>query len=235
MVIQLAHFRLMNLGKNLSMKNFILIICLVMSQLAIAQITEDGRTMSTGLNNALILDMPGIETSFGDKLWKAYIKAYGKTKRSRSEWFTDDAKIAGISGSSSVDIYMSSGDSGQDTEMAVWFDLGDGFLNSEEHPDQFLEAEKFLMRFALYVAKEKTEVELNGEEKEMRRLESLLKRLERDNERYHREIEVAKEKIRQNEANIETNVVEQEEARKLIELQIAQLEKVKARLAELNN
>ncbi|NNE28664.1 MAG: hypothetical protein HKN16_03460, partial [Saprospiraceae bacterium] len=103
-----------------------------------------------------------------------------------------------------------------------------------QHPDAYVEGEKFLMRFALFVAKEKTELELNNEEKEMKRLETLLKRLERDNERYHREIDLAKEKIRQNESNIETNLIEQEETRKLVELQIAQIEKVRARLAELN-
>jgi len=213
----------------------ILGLALIMSQLSIAQITEEGRAMSKGFENSVVLEMPDVDSDFGEKLWKKYIKPFGgKTKKIKSEWFTDESKIAGIGGANTVDMYMKTNESGGNVEFAVWFDLGGAYLSSQEHPDAYVEAEKFLMRFALFVAKEKTSVELNNEEKEMRKLENMLKRLERDNERYHREIELAKEKILQNEGNIETNVVEQEEARKLIELQLELVEKIRLRLSELN-
>lgn len=219
----------------MKIKSLLIAFTLIWSQISIAQITEGGKSMSQGYENSLTLEMPNIDAGFGDKLWKKYIKGFGgKTKKSKSEWFTDDTQISGIGGANTIDIFMQSNESGEDLELAVWFDLGGAYLNSSEHPDAYLEAEKFLMRFALFVAREKTNVELDTENKAMSKLESLLKRLERDNERYHREIELAKEKIRQNESNIETNIVEQEETRKLIELQIQQLEKIKQRLAELN-
>jgi len=131
-------------------------------------------------------------------------------------------------------MYMQAESSGPDANLAVWFDLGGVYLNSDDHPNRFLEAEKFIMRFAIFVAKEKTKVELANQEKEMKRLESLLKRLEQNNERYHRDIEVAKEKIRTSESNIETNLVEQSEAKKLIELQLETLRQVREKLAGLN-
>lgn len=216
-------------------KTLILGLALIMSSLGHSQITEEGRAMSLGFENSVILEMPEVEDDLGEKLWKKYIKPFGgKTKKSKQEWFTDETKIAGIGGANTVDMYMRTQESGGNLEFAVWFDLGGAFLNSQEHPDAYVEAEKFLMRFALFVAKEKTTIELDNEEKAMRKLETMLKRLERDNERYHREIELAKEKILQNEGNIETNVVEQEEARKLIELQLEQIEKIRLRLKDLN-
>ncbi len=208
---------------------------ILLGTMGLAQIQEVPKSMSLGVNNALVLDLPGVRESFVEKLWKKYIKPVGgKTKRNRSEWFTDDGKLAGIGGSNTIDVYMSIEELGPDLAMIVWFDLGGAFLNSEEHENRYVEAEKYLMRFALFVAKEKTQLQLEEKEKEMSKLESLIKRLERDNERYHRDIEVAKEKIRLSEANIETNVVEQEETRKLMELQLQTIEKVRSKLAALN-
>jgi len=200
-----------------------------------AQITEGSKSMSQGMKNALVLELPGVEDAFVEKLWKKYIKpSGGKTKKNRSEWFTDDASLASVGGSNTVDIYMSPEELGPDINMNVWFDLGGAFLNSEEHPNRYVEAEKYLMRFALFMAKEKTQLELESQEKTMGKTENLLKRLERDNERYHRDIEVAKEKIRLSESNIETNLVEQEETRKLIEAQLVAIEKIRAKLQALN-
>ena len=214
-----------------------LIICilsLVITSLN-AQITENAKSMSAGMKNALVLELPSVEDAFVEKLWKKYIKTLdGKTKKNRSEWCTDDASLASIGGSNTIDIYMSAEELGPDINMNVWFDLGGAYLNSEDHPNRYVEAEKFLMRFALFMAKEKTTLELDSQEKNMGKTESLLKRLERDNERYHRDIEVAKEKIRLSEANIEKNLVEQEETRKLIEAQLTTLEKIRAKLAALN-
>ncbi len=200
-----------------------------------AQITEDQKSMSAGMNNALVLELPGVDDAFVEKLWKKYIKPLNaKTKKNRSEWFTDDASLASVGGSNTIDIYMSAEELGPDINLNVWFDLGGAYLNSDEHPNRYVEAEKYLMRFALFMAKEKTTLELESQEKTLGKTESLLKRLERDNERYHRDIEVAKEKIRLSESNIETNLVEQEETRKLIEAQLTAIEKIRAKLAALN-
>ena len=215
----------------------ILIICILSLVFTTteAQITENAKSMSAGMKNALVLELPGVNDAFVEKLWKKYIKALGgKTKKNRSEWFTDNALLASVGGSNTIDIYMSPEELGPDINMNVWFDLGGAYLNSEEHPNRYVEAEKYLMRFALFMAKEKTQLELESQEKTMGKTESMLKRLERDNERYHRDIEVAKEKIRSSEGNIETNLVEQEETRKLIEAQLAAIEKVRAKLAALN-
>ena len=65
-------------------------------------------------------------------------------------------------------------------------------------------------------------------------MESSLKRLVRENERYHREIEQAKEAIRRAEANIETNLLEQEQTNQQIETQVNVVDGVKKRLEDLD-
>ena len=202
-----------------------------------AQIDEESKSMSLGVRNSLVLNLPNSKADFVDKLWKKYIKTYGgKTKKARggNEIFTDDAEIVALGGANTIDIYARSEDQGNGVNLVMWVDLGGAFLASETHPDRFTEGEKFLMRFALFVAKENTTLELEEEEKQFKRLETGLKRLERDNERYHREIEQAKEAIRKAEANIETNIQEQDQANQQIEVQQGIIEEVKKRLKELD-
>ncbi|MEM1320108.1 MAG: hypothetical protein AAGG75_07600 [Bacteroidota bacterium] len=204
----------------------------------LGQVSEEERVMSLGLNNAVVLEMPDTEEKFVEKLWKKFIKPYkGKTKRNRKadEWMTDDAAVVGIGGANAIDIYAQFASVGDDVELAMWVDMGGAFLSSYEHPSPYLEAEKLLMRFALYAAKETTRLELEAEEKRMKKLKSTLKKLERDNERYHREIEQAKARIARAEDNIDANVIEQGDTRQLIELQKEAILLVKKRLDELDN
>lgn len=201
------------------------------------QISEEVKSMSAGLNPALVLEIPNSDANFVAKLWKKYIKPYGgKTKKTgrNGQWFTDDADIVAIGGSNSIDIYASSNGAGDAVYLSMWIDLGGAYLSSDTHPEQYTEGEKFLMRFALFVAKENTKLELEKEEQNLKKLGTALKRLERDNERYHREIELAKERIRKAEANIDANVIEQDNTRSAIELQQEVIGEVKKRLADLN-
>ncbi len=201
------------------------------------QISEEIKSMTNGLNPALVLELPNADEAFVEKLWKKYIKPYGgKTKKlgRKGELFTDDAEIVAIGGSNTIDLYCASTGASNNVYLNMWVDMGGAYLSSETHPEQFTEAEKFLMRFALFVAKESTKIELDKEEDNLKRLATTLKRLERDNERYHREIELAKARIQKAEANIETNVIEQDNTRNAIDLQNNVVSEVKKRLTELN-
>lgn len=220
------------------MMRFSLLLCFIFiflfSSLE-AQITEESKSMSLGARNALVLELPDTESNFVEKLWKKYLKTYGvKTKKSRGgEIFSDDAEVVAIGGANTIDIYAKSEEQGTGSELSMWIDLGGAFLASETHQDRYLEGEKFLMRFALFVAKENTKIELDEEENQLKKLLTLKKKLQRDNERYHREIEQAKETIRKAEANIETNLVEQDDTDQQIEIQNGVVDEVKKRLSDL--
>ena len=106
-------------------------------------------------------------------------------------------------------------------------------MNSNDHPDRYNAAEKLLMQFALEVVVEQTKEELGGEEKKLKQLEGTLRKLEKDNDRYHQEIEDAKKRISRAEADVEKNVQEQENARTMIEAQMSVVENVNQKLRNL--
>jgi len=221
------------------MKQFKLLFCLLVIPFFLqAQITEEARNMVKGMNNALILELPDTEQRLVKKWWSSYMKDYDsrpKRVKGGDELLSAGADIIAIGGSNGVDIYSRLEQIGTMTINIVWFDLGEGegYLSSKGDNGKYIEGEKFLMRFALFVTKEKIKLELIEEEKEMKQLTNDLTKLEREKTSYEREIEQAKERIKRAEANIVTNLESQDKAKGDIENQKEVIEDVKKRLSEM--
>jgi len=215
---------------------FLLLVFLSNVAIVNAQITEDVKSMNLGVKNALILELPDTKTKFVSKLWKKHIKDYkGKAKKVKKadELLAKECQIPEIGGEGKVDVYTRFSSNGDNVFMTMWVDLGDNFLASADHPDKYTEAEKFLMRFALEVTKEKIKIEIDKEEDTLKDFEKDMKKLVRANENYHRDIEQAKEKIKKAESNIAQNEVDQKNALQEIEAQKDKVVKVKKRLEDL--
>ena len=201
-----------------------------------AQVVEEPKPMSLGVQNAMVLELPNVEKTFVEKLWMRYMKTFDgntkKVKRSK-EWHTQNAEIAEIGGEKALDLYIQAEETGERVAFYLWVALGDVFISASQFPQKSVEAEKLLMRFGLYVAKESTRSELEQEETALKQLKANLKKLERDDERYHREIEKARQRIVQAENNLDKNASEQRQTRKLIQLQKQAIESVKKKLDSL--
>lgn len=216
---------------------FILILFILNGFFLSAQISESEQSMSQGVKNAFVLEMPNADEKVVEKTWKKYSKDFkGKTKKDRrsGEHFTDNAIIPSIGGNNSIDVYTKIEKSGDNVLFTSWYDLGGAYLNSYEHGDEAAEAQKILLAFALDVAKEMTLIEIDNEEKKLKDLNNALKKLEKEKENYEKEIEQAKERIAKAEADIEQNGKDQENAKLLIEDQEKVLDKVKEKLSDLN-
>lgn len=221
------------------MKVFYTIILLVFATtFSQAQIEEGVRSMSQGSNNSLSLDIPEADSKLAKKVWTKFLKSNtkkGKTKSDKKTGliFTDDAEIMSLGGANTVDLYMRFTDVGENVNATLWFDLGGAYLSSEMHGDKYNEGEKFLMRFAIAVAIESTKLELKAEEKKAKELAKQLASLKKKKEGYHRDIEIAENKIKEAEANIEQNIKEQEATNSAITDQDGVVDAVKKRLEEL--
>ena len=202
-----------------------------------AQITEDQRPMSEGVKNGFVLEIPNADAKVVEKTWKKFSKKFkGKSKKDKkiNQWFIDNAILPDLAGNNAVDVYATTTTTGDNVQFTTWFDLGGSYLNSYDHPDRVPEAEKMLMTFALQVAKEMTIIELAAEEKTLKSLNQELGKLEKAKANHEKAIEEAKARIAKAEADIEQNIKDQETANGLISDQQGVIEKVKAKLAELN-
>jgi len=211
---------------------FLLFIC---TNFCVAQVSivEQEMNMNMGIKNAIVLELPDSDIKLVEKLWKKYIKQFGgKTKKVKksNEWMTDNATISTIS-TDWVDMYSSFEKSGNNAVLNLWVDMGeDEFINSYAHASQYEELENILLHFSEEVRKANVELEMAEEEKTLKRLETELKKLERLNDNYHKEIENAKAKIAKAEENIITNESDQEQARDLILQQQNRVEEVRQKM-----
>lgn len=202
-----------------------------------ATVTEADESMAKGIQPALVLGLEVADRKLVTKLWKDFMKDYGgKTKRAKGgngENLTIGAEIVGINGVKPLNIYSKSkdGDDGN-SELLVWFDLGEEFLESSRR-DQYAEAEKMLLKFAHEVKVEKTRLELKGAEKRLKDMKGDLSRLERQNDGYHNDIEQAEKRIAEAKENIVKNEEQQVDTAQKIELQKQLIDEIARRLAEM--
>jgi phage-related tail protein len=88
--------------------------------------------------------------------------------------------------------------------------------------------------FVLEIEREKTRIHLKEEQKQLSQLERDLRKLKAANDRYYREIEMAKERILRMEENIIKNEAEQIEAVERIGQQQEVVKTVKSDLDRIN-
>lgn len=204
---------------------------------AVSLVREGERPMSQGSKNALTIDIPKVSAKFAEKLWKDYVKQFsGNTKRDRKtdEWFTDNAMISNISGANTVDLYAKFTESNDATTLGMWIDLGGAYVGSKEYADKYAAAEKIMTDFALTVQREQTKEQLNDQNDALKKLEKQQRNLEKDNQNLHDDIESWKKKIAKAEADIETNLKNQVDAKVKIEEQKKLVEEVQKKLNSMN-
>ncbi len=197
-------------------------------------IDEEMKSMSLGSHNAIVLSIPDYDSKFANNVWRDYIKSFkGKTKKVKrsKEYFTDDARIMGVS-TNTVDMYWIINSAGNGSTLTLWTDLGGAFLNSEEHSNEYEGMAVMLLGFEKQLNVENIKVELKAEESELKELEKKLARLEKLNDKYHKEIEDWKRKIIENEEMIEINIQDQASMRMAIDKQKESVRGVEIKLAK---
>ena len=203
----------------------------------IASVREGERVMSQGSKNALTVDLPKTSLKDAEKLWKDYAKQFkGDTKKDKKtdEWFTDNAMIAAIGGANTIDMYAKFSESGDITTLGLWIDLGGIYVDSKSAADKYAEAEKILQNFATTVQREQTKKQLSDQQDDLKKMEKDEKKLENKNADLVKDIENWKKKITQAEADIQTNLKQQEEQKAKIEAQKKLVDEIAKKLATFN-
>ena len=204
-------------------KRFQIVVVLLISIISVttAQVSEEEKAMSQGINNAVVVNIPETNTKIAEKVWKDYAKQFsGKTKRNRKseEWVTSGGKIAGIGGVKEMTLYTQIQSDNEEVEVSLWVPMEEGYLTSTDYPEEYKEAEKIMNDYALEVRIETVKQELKGEEKTLEKHERDLKKLKKDNEGYHKDIENAEKDIENSEAALITNDDDQKEAVKNVRM-----------------
>jgi len=189
----------------------VLILLISIITITIAQVSEEEKAMSQGINNALVVTIPSTASKTAERVWKNYAKQFkGKTKRNRKaeEWKTTGGKISGID-NDKLTIYAKMEDTSEGVELSMWIPMSEGYLSSTDYEEEYEAASKMLDDYALEVRIETVKGELEREEKALAKSEKDLEKLKKDNEGYHKDIENAESRIDDSEEGLITNKEDQ--------------------------
>lgn len=211
--------------------------CLLLSINATAQVWEETKAMTKGVENALIVEIHEADAKMIEKEWTKQLKGYkAKVKKNRKtgEIFADNASIPNVSGNT-LDVYSTVTPSDSKFILSVWFDLGGAYLNSSEHSDGYIVASQLMQDFSLKMQTDAISAELKAQEKIYDKEEATMKKLVAENERLRSDIEMYKQKILEAEEALKTNEANQVQQKNVVAMQKEALEQVKQKLENVGN
>ncbi len=214
----------MTTTKSLFSSLVILTTCLFGS----AQVREQKLNMSLGVQPGLSVSIPGASQKIIEKVLKDYLKPSGKLKENKKakEYYIAGATIRSINAGAPLDLYVSTGEQ----SAVMHFDLKTAFLNSSDHPTAYEQASAFVQEFSYEVQRAQTREMLEEEEEKLEKLNDRLNDLAKDNNKFHKEIDKARETIQKRENDLLNNAKEQEMTKIQIDSQTKMVEEVQQKL-----
>ncbi len=201
-----------------------------------AQVTEVEKPMSMGLKNALVNNFKDIKQKKLEDLWQDFMKQFDcKTKKDKKqgEYLSANAHVYYIVNAPTTDIYARFNELGPVIEVSLFFVVNDAFLSTKTNAEQMKGANELMRQFVVFVDRYKTNERLDDEQKALKKAENELKKLAKENESLHKDIDNYKDKIKKAEADIVKNQSEQDAANAKITDQAKKVDAVRQQLDAL--
>lgn len=199
-------------------------------------VRETERMMSFGSRPGFRMEFANTDAAIVEESWKSFAKQNfnAKLKKSKGEWAATKLRAA-FMGDDVFAIYSTIEKDGDKTALTVWVDAGSYFLNRRDNPGRTAEMVRSLRQCYFDIRRAAIGKELKTQETQMKDLEAKQKKLSKDNDQLRRDIESwesriqkAKQDIVNNEQGQETNLVEQEKQRRLLDETRRRLENVES-------
>ena len=174
-------------------------------------VSEGVNQMSLGDHNALSVVLAGMSDKLVENSWKDYLTQYGKTKKSKGEWVTENVVLNSKIMFDYLNLFAKIDESEEGTTLTVWFDLGGTFLASTLEPEKYAAAEEFMEEFISKVSKDKDAEDFTVAQVKLRKLQSRLEKLSSKYRSYEDEIRKAENKLANARQNMQENLLEQTE------------------------
>lgn len=166
---------------------------------------EQSEDLGKGKNNALVVTIYGADEGDVEKDWKSLLKDYNaKVSTSKGIMFGDNATIKEM-GNNTVDIYARFDVKKGEIDLVVEFDLGGAYLSATQHPDKYKIAEKIMHDFAVKETAAAILDKQKAEQKNLDRLNSQEKDLEKENKNLNSDIDDYQNRIKKDQDAIVKN------------------------------
>lgn len=199
-------------------------------------VRESERIMSFGSRPCFRMEFTNTEASVLEDVWKKFAKDNfkAKLKKAKGEWVATKLHTA-FMGDEAFSLYSTIEKNRDQVALNVWVDAGAYFLNRRDSRVRTEEMLRILRQCYFEVRRASIGKELKMQESQLKELENKQKRLSKENddllkniETWESKIQKARQDIINNEVSQETNLVEQENQRRLMEETLLRLENVES-------
>ncbi len=210
---------------------YFILISLFAINVSFGQIEEKKVNISLGVQPCLSATVTDIKQNRVEKLWKKYFKEYAKVKRNRKakEYYSTAVRLNSIT-QSEIDVYAKFEEFATGVDIHLCYDLGNGFINKQETPNEYEGAKDFTNQFRIYAKTYVLEEKVEVQEEILKDLQDDLKDSKKKNKKFHDKIDDYTKKIQEIEKEIESNVLEQEDFEKKIEEQLLKVKEAQDNL-----
>lgn len=164
-------------------------------------VTEGNEALSDKVTNAMTVMVHNGDMKDVDKAWKKQLKELKGKISDKKEVFADDCKMKEM-GDNTFDLYSKTEEvAGEGVKLIVGVDLGGAYLSSADHPEQFKVMRDFIYNFGVEANKAAIGIEIEAQEKILKKLQGELEGLEKDDKKLDSDIADYKEKIQKAEVD----------------------------------
>ena len=188
---------------------FVVIICMMFS-LASGQVGTKKSEMSQGKFDALVMTLVDVDKDLVEDTWKEYTANFGKTKKKKKEFITNDIKIDGLSNDNPVSLYLKLKKDRKNVSLLLWVKGVDGFLSASENKNDLKVMESFLADFQISLSKAILRDEFENASDKLKKLQKNLQKTIDSYSDNIKDIEKANKKIKKTEKENESLLKEQE-------------------------
>jgi len=184
-----------------------------------AQMSEKKINQLDGEYSGTEIDLK-VDYKDAEKIWKDYIKPYGKLsydKKTKNHTISDITISSVTREKISLQAQFIKYDSGSKANVIVL--KGDQVISSENDKDEYKNLQSFLQEYINETDRLYIKDIIKEQEKDLSKIEKDLKKLVKENENLHKDIEDAKALILKKQQDIETNLGNQDNNRTLVENQ----------------
>lgn len=174
------------------------------------RIKESVENVGSGSQNALTAVIYISDTKFVERGWIKTLKSMDGKVTNKGGLFADDCSYKRVS-KNTFDVWSEIRQDGNDAvKLIAAVDLGGTYMSSTKHGKEYEAMKDKIYTFAVKITKDFIKEQLKDEKKTLKKLEKELDNLKKDNQNLHESIAQFREKIKDAEAAIEQNVLDQE-------------------------
>lgn len=218
---------------------FLILLFLLPAAFSSAQaVVETDRMMSLGSRPGFRLEFVNADAAMVEDMWTDFVRKNfnGRLKKDRrTKELTAINLKSPMLGIDPFTLYTTLEKNGGNVVLTAFFDKGSSFLNRRDDPRGAQEVNNALHQFYFDVRRAVIGREIKAQEEKVRDMETRLKKLQRDNDNLHRDIDNYRARIKKAEEDIVQNQKEQEAAAVDIENMRQQVEQSRQRLNNVTN